>query len=613
MRLKKLQTENMGNIKNHKENLIPIFIGVTGHRDLREEDIPELKSKVEAIFQEVMRKYPYSPIKVLSPLAEGADRLVAKIGLEIGCSLIVLLPMNKEEYMKDFETENIRNDFEELIRQAEDIFELPLMEGNTSENIQGYSENRDKQYAFVGAHIAANSQILIALWNGKDISETGGTASVVRFKLEGIPEPYSTSKRSLDFPESGHVYHIFTARRLKDIDVTENNHNPEVNCLLAQKENWDVLYPVGWKEGSISQAEKYYDNILKKIDDFNKDAKCWTNEKKVQESKSYLFPENKDAILIQGLNNMRSCYGFADAMAQYYQKRTTLMLKSVISTAVIAFFFFGVFDSLLPMIYVLALFPTFFCITYLIYKYTVKRNYENKFYDYRAFAEGLRVQFFWKVAGLKFNVTDYYHRKYKGEMDWIFHAIKNVSLKTNLKIFRNITVDRKQSLEAISKFWVDDQRKYFEKNAIKRRNIVVRQKSATIKFFLIAMFLVFGIFAMKAGILLQQGSYSNILDMKDVTQLKIYPFFLVLIDSFIAIGAARALYVEKRAFNEEAKQFQRMKDLFVRGSKAVREALDKNDLNRAEGAIVELGKEALTESADWLILQRSNPMDMPLG
>lgn len=595
------------------EGIIPIFIGVTGHRDLIIEDIPNLEEKVKAIVAHVKATCPHSPIKILSPLADGADRLVAKVGLQMGLSLICPLPLPKSEYMRDFKTDESKKEFGELIGRAETVIELPFVYGNTPENIKEYDEPRNIQYASVGACIAAHSQILIALWNGKDNKEVGGTAEIVRFKLEGIPVPYAVPRSPLDLPDNGPVYHIFTKRKEKDIEVTENNHKPQVDCLPIQKENWNVLYPIGWKTGEISRAEKYYGRILKKIDDFNKDAKSWTSESNVKKSMSSLFPENEDAILIRGLKEMRSCYGFADAIAQYYQKKTTMMLKGVISTAVVAFFFFGVFDGLWSRTYVLALFPAFFCITYLIYKHAVKKNYENKFYDYRAFAEGLRVQFFWKLICSKFNVTDHYQRKYKGEMDWIFHALRNVSIKANLEILKNPVIDKKIRLDKTQKCWVEDQSNYFKNNAVKRKAIAEKQERFTYRFFTVAMALVFGIFIMKAIILFQQGSLGNILNMEDVKEWKIYSVFLVLIDTFIAIGAARALYVEKRAFNDEAKQFQRMKDLFVRGSKVMTESLEKNDLDSAENVIIELGKEALTENGDWLILQRSKPMEMPIG
>lgn len=605
--------------------MVPIIIGITGHRDLRQADVEDLESSVRAIFQEIIDKYPSSPIKVLSPLAEGADRLVARIAIALktkNVSLIVPLPMPRSEYEKDFKTEESKKEFTDLLAKAENVFELPLMNGVTLENIQGYNEPRNRQYASVGAYVALRSQILIALWDGKDTKETGGTSEIVRFKLEGVPEPYTIANHPLDLPDNGPVYHIFTRRERKQTEITENNHAPEVKCLPVQAGQWDILYPPGWKKSSEWQAQTsatpekqamdYYDEMLLKIDNFNADAKILASSAVVN-SKGYILSKEQQSSLSKGLTEMLDCYANADIAAQSFQKKSDNALKWLLSAPVIAFFFFGVFDELWSMAYVLALFPVFFGVAYFIYKHTAKKEYDRKFSDYRVLAEGLRVQFFWKLAGLRENVTDHYHRKYKAEMNWIFYAIRNISIKANVEVLKHPASGIKEKLETVKTHWIEDQEKYYVKNAVKRTTLAEDAEKFTTRFFVIAMVFVLGLFAMKTIILLQQGSLENIVDMNDIKNWTLYSVFLVLIDTFIATGAARAVYVEKKGFNEEAKQFQRMKDLFQKGNNVMIECLKKDDLKGAEKLVIELGKEALTENGDWLILRRSKPMEAPLG
>src|SRR5512146_640548 len=84
---------------------IPIVIGVTGHRDLQEQDRDELLKLVHNIIDEKIRQpCRNSPLFILSPLAEGADRLVAWAALEHRAELIAILPMPVEEYEKDFKS-----------------------------------------------------------------------------------------------------------------------------------------------------------------------------------------------------------------------------------------------------------------------------------------------------------------------------------------------------------------------------------------------------------------------------------------------------------------------------------------------------------------------------
>ena len=55
------------------------MIGVTGHRDLVPEEIPVLRERVREFFRDLDDLFPGLPVMVMTPLAEGADRLVADV------------------------------------------------------------------------------------------------------------------------------------------------------------------------------------------------------------------------------------------------------------------------------------------------------------------------------------------------------------------------------------------------------------------------------------------------------------------------------------------------------------------------------------------------------
>lgn len=103
------------------------------------------------------------------------------------------------------------------------------------------------------------------------------------------------------------------------------------------------------------------------------------------------------------------------------------------------------------------------------------------------------------------------------------------------------------------------------------------------------------------------------MNLEDVKEWGVYSFMLVLIDTSIAIGAAYQMYVEKMAFSEEVKQFQRMENLYRRGSTIIKDLNSQNRSNEAEKILIEIGKEAVYENADWLLLKRSRPLEMPIG
>src|SRR5690348_9816966 len=82
--------------------LIPLVLGVTGHRELRADDVAKLEAAVRRLIDDLHRVAPATPIVLVTPLAEGADRLVARVVLDAGGELIAALPFEADEYRRDF-------------------------------------------------------------------------------------------------------------------------------------------------------------------------------------------------------------------------------------------------------------------------------------------------------------------------------------------------------------------------------------------------------------------------------------------------------------------------------------------------------------------------------
>ena len=87
---------------------IPVIIGVTGHRNLRECDLEDLKNSVRIGLESLRAKYPHSGFAVMTCLAEGADQLCAETALEMGFEFITVLPMPVDEYSEDLEGDELR-------------------------------------------------------------------------------------------------------------------------------------------------------------------------------------------------------------------------------------------------------------------------------------------------------------------------------------------------------------------------------------------------------------------------------------------------------------------------------------------------------------------------
>src|SRR3989338_676997 len=93
---------------------------------------------------------------------------------------------------------------------------------------------------------------------------------------------------------------------------------------------------------------------------------------------------------------------------------------------------------------------------------------------------------------------------------------------------------------------------------------------------------VLGFFIVKAIVAFQHGSFKDFINMEDIQQGNVYYPFAFLIDIFLAIGAALAIYVEKRAFAEELRQYQRMMVLYCRASRFMEKYIAENNIARSE-------------------------------
>jgi hypothetical protein len=138
------------------------------------EKVREILSLVSSVAQALLdaprRDYDERPplLRVISPLAEGSDRLVVDEALALGFDLQCPLPFSREEYEKDFTTASSREAFTSLLSRASAVLEL-----------DGSRTDVDAAYERVGRAMLWQSDLVIAIWNGDATLRRGGTAHTV--------------------------------------------------------------------------------------------------------------------------------------------------------------------------------------------------------------------------------------------------------------------------------------------------------------------------------------------------------------------------------------------------------------------------------------------------
>jgi hypothetical protein len=123
-------------------------------------------------------------LRIISALAAGADQWLADEAIKLGYELQSPLPFAREEYRKDFKNSSDAKEFDRLLGRATAVLELDGKVDHT-----GRKRSPDpRSYEAVGRAILNQSDILIAIWDGKAGAGPGGTANVVmEGHRRGIP------------------------------------------------------------------------------------------------------------------------------------------------------------------------------------------------------------------------------------------------------------------------------------------------------------------------------------------------------------------------------------------------------------------------------------------
>jgi hypothetical protein len=248
-------------------------------------------------------------------------------------------------------------------------------------------------------------------------------------------------------------------------------------------------------------------------------------------------------------------------------------------------------------------------IAFAFYWFTRRRDVENRYQDYRALSEGLRVQGVWSRLGLPvLEVERSYLRMQQSELQWIRLALRYASMAETTPAQAARPND-----PAAWKPWIRLQWRYYYRAA--------RREEAKLRYFGIAVKAVFAVagiatligaavlFLPKAGFVAHVAPIEHLLAWAH----RGLPttFFSALTTAPLAMASAVAIlaahYSEKRGFEANVKRYERMFIVFDRA----RRQLHLIDTGRAPGEVVQivrqLGEAALIEHADWLLTRRERP------
>ena len=547
---------------------LPIVIAVTGHRHLRTADRPQHRDCVRELFAQLRQRYPSTPLRIVSALAEGADRLVAEVALEEGHELLVPLPLEPADYERDF-PESIA-EFHSMLRRIppEQVFVLPPASGSEHAQLTPH-ERRERRYRAVDLFLAQQSHLLLALWDGRPTTAIAGTAAVVHLKLEGPSGTPEAGLRPLDAEDGGPVYHIHAPRAGE-----AGQANPKPAWLFPQ-------------EGD----EALFHTLCSRLERFNSEPLRRSIADRLPDAAAALLPDVASRGAAE--RTLATAFAAADLLARHYQRITRVVLRLTLLFAALLALTFELYAEILPWRALPAGYLAAFASLTGILLWQSRRDVQGRYLDYRALAEGLRVQFYWRLAGLPDSASSSYLRKQLDELRWIREALRAAAA---------LTPAQAAHPELAIEHWVGGQAVYYADRAHSQRKRLHDLERRSRVF-------------LGAGLL---ATVILVVFWSPLETLPLWHRWLVVLMGFAPIGAALwETYVERLGLRTQVNQYARFAGIFRR-AKRFAERLDRHptrhDRQHALTALLrELGREALMENGDWVLLLRERPIVLPKG
>lgn len=559
---------------------VPILVGVTGHRDIPSDDKLVIREAIRLRLTELHEEYPHSPFRLISGLAEGADRLVAEVALEIDdFSLLAALPMEQAEYEKDFETPASLECFRRLISLADRCFVVEATEGDNEHGLL-----RDEKYLTLGRYIARHSQIVIALWDGvtgqiMPDGQTqilmGGTADVVRLCRSGL---LSTNTDQIVLPKITRVDHLYVRRTRRT--ETQGDHQ------VLQAGEWVVISNASERK-SRSQSKA----VLLAIDRFNECAGKFTSDE-LNKTRGWLIGSNAPKAATEHLASPIAIFSSADAAAGLRQTGRSLAIKRISALAIISIICQQIYSGpdmrwgWLASHIVLA-FLAFFAF---LYFFKGKHPREEQYLDWRALAEGVRVQIFWLASGVRGSAAEYYLSGDRDELDWIRQAVHNSVVGIS-------PINSQETMKWVRDVWLESQRGYFTKKA--PDNDISRRRFSKLTNLLFVAALIITLVTL-------------LINLAGASELILNGLVLASGVCFLLSAVLKA-YADQMAFEEQQNRYQGMSEIFKMALNRYDDLITSGDCDRARVVLFNIGKEALTENAGWLRLHRQRQFEVNIG
>lgn len=534
----------------------------------------EAHGRVRSAFGEILERfsaaYAATPLLVLSDLAAESSIAAAEEALGRGLQVLACLNVPADEFERRLDGD-AATQFRGVISRCRDV----IVTRHTA------------------TFLAYYSTILVAVWDGVP-AHSSGTAEIVGLRENGVRIVGSETLASY-MPDVGPVFQMNPAN---DCCLTEL-YPAAVGLDLLPKKKAQRRKPVTPEQTARSEFE----TALRNLNRFNDDI--------AQEPE----PQSADAL--------QRFHARADGASNRLQQWTLHSLTGLYVVAAIAGGAQLVFEPPLTTLWRsagaigTALRIIVLVAAFLWLKLAKREDYENRYQDYRAIAEALRVQRAWCCAGMRDQLVESsYLQMQQSELRWIRLALRNIYLECGA--WKTAPEDSLQS--SVCGDWLVDQRSYYERKAPAQQRSL--RDLARVGGALAAIGGAISAAALLGTVLVHGVNPMPLLHFPPHTWklyeewpnlgryvpqkiLQAWLVYLMTVPAALAgmLALLLGFYTQQRGFSENARRYQRMFTVFDAAQRRLQGAS-----GSAQDVLAEVGHEALSEHADWLILHRERPL-----
>jgi hypothetical protein len=314
----------------------------------------------------------------------------------------------------------------------------------------------------------------------------------------------------------------------------------------------------------------------------------------IEAEKYPLYTSEQEAELPPGVDDINRLFVIADWLAIRFQKKVILTLRATHVLAFLMGLMFILYTDIDGWQMYMFAFLLFFVVSAAVHFRADRQGWHRRYLDYRTLAEGLRVQFYWAVAGVgNENVSKYTHDNYLQTQDPELGWIRNIMRVAGTHCDAEKTV-AESGLQFVLREWIGEvseggQLGYFAAKSVDKvnRNRLTERLGQLSLLMSVGVVLIF----VTIGSWLPE-SWSSPL--------------LAAMGTMLLIYAIRKGYAYATAEKDLIKQYEFMLRLFQNA----RRRLDSADDPQEQRQILQaLGGSALDEHAEWILMHRDRAVD----